>query len=82
MERRERERGLAAQQWTWVLQEREALTHSVPTVGEIPEELYQAQFLRPLRHIASLGMYSLLHTAAVKDKVGASEGNEQYPHNL
>lgn len=25
--------------------------------SEIPEELYQAQFLRPLRHIASLSMY-------------------------
>ncbi len=54
---------MVVQQRRWVLQEREkkSLDPLCSAVGEmsieIPEELYRAQFLRPLRHIASPGMY-------------------------
>lgn len=51
---------MVVQQWTWALQERASLDPLCSAVGEmsieIPEELYQDQFLWPLRHIASPSM--------------------------
>lgn len=49
--------------------ERKCLDPLCSAVGEIPEELYQAQFLPPLRHIASPGMYRWLHTITAQCKV-------------
>lgn len=49
------------QQWEWAFHERKSLDPLCSAEGEmsseIPEELYQAQFLRPLRHISSPSMH-------------------------